>query len=71
MEYITTRNQFKGAAKMSEKKCECKCNSNTKEFPVIIGGIVIYELAIIIIMLVLIFFELDVPCATELEETPL
>jgi len=60
---------------MSEKKCECKCNSNSKEFPVLIGGIIVYELAIVIILLVLIFFDLDAPCDkphsinTELEET--
>ena len=47
---------------MSEKKSECKCKCNSKEFPVVIGGIVVYELAIIIVLLVLIFFDLDAPC---------
>lgn len=47
---------------MSEKKYECKCNTNSKELPVVMGGIVVYELAIIIFLLVLIYFDLDVPC---------
>lgn len=60
---------------MSEKNCVCKCNTDSKEFPVVIGGIVVYELAIIIVLLVLIFFELDAPSenpestTTETEET--
>ncbi|EGW41613.1 hypothetical protein [Desulfosporosinus sp. OT] len=49
---------------MSEKKCECKCKSksSSKELPVLIGGIVVYELAIIIGLLVLIFLDCDAPC---------
>ncbi|ODA42986.1 hypothetical protein [Desulfosporosinus sp. BG] len=49
---------------MSEKKCECKCKSKStsKELPVLIGGIVVYELAIIIGLLVLIFLDFDAPC---------
>lgn len=51
---------------MSDKKCECKCNSTSNELLGVIGGIVVYELAIVIILLVLIFFDLDAPC----EEPP-
>lgn len=50
---------------MSDKKCDCKCNPNPnhKDFPVVIGGIVVYELAIIIVLLILIYLDLDnVPC---------
>jgi hypothetical protein len=47
---------------MSEKKCECKCNSNPKELPVMMGGIVVYELAIIIVLLILIYLDLNAPC---------
>jgi hypothetical protein len=47
---------------MSEKKCECKCNSKPKELPVMMGGIVVYELAIIIVLLILIYLDLDAPC---------
>ena len=60
---------------MSEKNCECKCNTDSKEFPVVIGGIVVYELAVIIVLLILIFFELNArsenleSTTTEAEET--
>lgn len=47
---------------MSEHKCTCKNKCNSKELPVLIGGIVVYELAIIIGLLVLIFLDLDTPC---------
>ncbi len=49
---------------MSEKKSGCKCQgtSSSKEWPFVIGSIVVYELAIIIVLLVLIFFDLDAPC---------
>lgn len=49
---------------MSEKKCECKCKSkcNSKDLPILIGGIIVYELAIIIGLLVLIFLDCDAPC---------
>lgn len=50
---------------MSEKSCACKCNSDSKEFPVIIGGIVVYELAIIIVLLILIYLEFDAPNETQ------
>jgi|GEM_PF-5333511 len=46
---------------MSEDKCVCKGNTDSKELPVVIGGIVVYELAIIIVLLVLIFLDLDAP----------
>lgn len=47
---------------MSEHKCSCKGKCDSKELPVVIGGIIVYELAIIIGLLVLIFLELDPPC---------
>lgn len=53
---------------MSEKNCVCKCNSESKEFPVVIGGIVVYELAIIIVLLILIYLEFDAP-SENLEST--
>lgn len=53
---------------MSEKNCVCKCNSDSKEFPVVIGGIVVYELAIIIVLLILIYLESTTTTA-EAEET--
>ena len=45
---------------MCEKKCSCKCKP--KDLPVLIGGIVVYELAIIIVLLVLTLFNSDPPC---------
>lgn len=51
---------------MSEKKCGCKCKgkckSNSQEWPVLIGGILVYELAIIIGLLALNLFACDAPC---------
>jgi len=47
---------------MSEHKCTCKSKCDSKELPILIGGIVVYELAIIIGLLVLIFLNLDTPC---------
>lgn len=42
---------------MCETKCERKCHSN--DLPLVVGGIVVYELAVIIVLLILILTDLD------------
>lgn len=51
---------------MSETKCERNCHN---DLPLVIGGILVYELAIIIVLLILILTDLDRdPCT--LDTTP-
>jgi hypothetical protein len=43
-------------------KCKCRCEISSKELPLIIGGILVYELATIIVLLFLILIDMDGPC---------
>lgn len=43
-------------------KVKSWCENNSKELPVIIGGILVYELATIIVLLWLNLLDMDEPC---------
>jgi len=48
---------------MEEKKCKCK-SSNPMVSPTFMGGLLVYELAVVVILLLFIHIDLD-----ELKET--
>ncbi|AET68115.1 hypothetical protein Desor_2561 [Desulfosporosinus orientis DSM 765] len=46
---------------MGTNKCNC-LKIESKDLPIVIGGIIVYELAIITVLMVLIYLDLDEPC---------
>lgn len=48
---------------MGEEKCDYRLNS--KDIALVIGGIIAYELAIIIFLLVLILMDNEQPCCNK------
>ncbi|MDQ7095207.1 hypothetical protein REC12_16540 [Desulfosporosinus sp. PR] len=49
----------------NESSCSCKCKKDSNNTPVLLGGIIVYELAIAIILLICILWELKKPCGCE------
>ncbi|WP_407310275.1 hypothetical protein [Desulfosporosinus sp. SB140] len=49
----------------NESSCSCKCQKESNNTPILIGGIIVYELAIAIILLIFILWELEKPCGCE------
>jgi hypothetical protein len=52
---------------MSDRESSCSCNSKkeSNNLPVLIGGVIIYELAVTIILLIFILWELEEPYCGE------
>ncbi|MGC7871116.1 hypothetical protein ACPUYX_06235 [Desulfosporosinus sp. SYSU MS00001] len=48
---------------MTEKEasCSCQCKKDSNNMPILIGGIIIYELAVAVILLTFIFWGLEKP----------
>lgn len=48
-----------------EECCSCKSKKEPNNLPIVIGGIIVYELAVAVILLIFILWELEKPCGCE------
>ncbi|WP_088226856.1 hypothetical protein [Desulfosporosinus sp. FKB] len=53
----------------NEASCSCHCKKESNNMPILIGGIIVYELAVAVILLTFIFWELEKPCGCDSRES--